>query len=134
MRNKNIDLIVESLKKVNEEEEFDLEKIKYLYHTVRDEKGKDYVLKSGIKADRLGHVYLSAKPMNKGAYAKKGHVFLVKIPKSDNLWDWRDMWEESLDKTYDPKNPYFIYEGDISLKYIEYVGKVGEVKKLVKTI
>lgn len=78
--------------------------IKTLYHWVRDDKAKDFVLKKGIVPDRLGFIYLSEKPLR-----QDGHIFLVAIPDNMFLFDWREFWVDGDDKEYDPNNPYYVY-------------------------
>ena len=84
--------------------------IKKLYHSVFNEKSKNYVLANGIKADSDNMVYLSEKPM-KNAVA----VFLVTIPDKSKLHDWREFWQDEdgndidYDHEYDSSNPYYVY-------------------------
>ena len=89
---------------------------KMLYHSVVSEKIRDFVLKNGIKADSSNFVYLSTKPINKPPYK---YTFQVKVPNSDLLFDWRDMWDEGPEHQYDKNNPYYVYNGDISTQYIK---------------
>lgn len=100
----------------------DTKRIKTLYHSVFNDKAKDYVLKNGIKCDQYHWVYLSEKPIiNKLVKA----VFLVTIPKNDLLYDWREIWcdedgnEIDMDHEYDPNNPYYMYNADIPKQYVK---------------
>ena len=110
------------------------ENIKTLYHSVRSEKERDFVLQNGIKADFDKMVYLSKYPLNKNQFK---FSFIVKIPNNKKLYDWREIWEEDLDKEYDAKNPYFVYEGDIPKQYIKLADdkkiKLSEIIKLVES-
>ena len=86
-----------------------------LYHNVTSEAVRDFVLQNGIKADKDGMVYLSKKPITKLPFK---YSFEVRVPDMSKLWDWRDIWSDSDDKEYDPKNPYYVYEGSIDKQYI----------------
>jgi len=100
---------------------YDTDNIKTLYHWVRDDRVRDYVLENGITADDDYSVYLSAKPL----YTDRGHLFEVTIPDNYRLRDWRYSWwnddkvEFDFDHQYNPENPYFIYEGDIPKEYVK---------------
>lgn len=118
---------------INLVEELDYKKlyrIKYLYHWVSEERVRNYILKNGITKDEDGFVYLSEKPFNKTRkdWSKtKGFLFKVKIPNNDLLYFWEEFWtdengnEIDSDHQADPKNQYYIYMGDIPLKYVEEV-------------
>ena len=94
----------------------DTTNIKILYHSVISELNKNYVLENGITKDEQNFVYLSEKPM--GKHFK--YTFKVIIPNNDNLYDWREIWNDGEDnKEYDDKNPYFVYMGDINIKNIQ---------------
>ena len=95
----------------------DTDNIKTLYHWVKDEVKKDFVLKNGIISDEYGFIYLSEKPFR----TDKGYIFLVTIPDNDHLFDWREFWEDnSLGKEYDPTNPYYLYvDQRIPVEYIQ---------------
>lgn len=86
-----------------------------LYHSVTTEASRDFVLQNGIKADSDHMVYLSEKPITTGPFK---YSFKVKVPDPNKLWDWRDIWDDSDDKEYDPNNPYYVYEGDIAKQYV----------------
>ena len=84
---------------------------KVLYHSVPDERKRDFVLQNGIKSDNDGMVYLSKKPMTAVPYK---YSFKVKVPDMSKLWDWEEIWGDGGgDKENDPSNPYYVYEGDI---------------------
>ena len=106
-------LIREEVRKIISEEQMP----KVLFHSVRDEKTKEYILRNGIKADDMDMVYLSKKPMG-GIYK---FTFEVEVPDETKLHDWRDVWEDGYDKEYDVNNPYFIYEGDIPKQYVKLI-------------
>lgn len=89
-----------------------------LYHSVTDDYVRDFVLKYGIKADDQNFVYLSEKPITRPPFK---HTFKVKIPNPAELFDWKEMWEESPDKEYDESNPYFIYNNDIPRQYVKLI-------------
>tara|TARA_B100000900_G_scaffold397080_1_gene397026 strand:+ start:826 stop:1905 length:1080 start_codon:yes stop_codon:yes gene_type:complete len=91
---------------------------KVLYHSVTDERTRDFVLKNGIKMDNQGFVYLSKKPITRLPFK---YTFKVKIPNMDALYDWRDVWDDGLDKEYDKTNPYYIYNNDIPKQYIKLI-------------
>jgi hypothetical protein len=91
---------------------------KVLYHSVTDERVRDFVLKNGIKMDSQGFVYLSKKPITRLPFK---YTFKVKIPDMDALYDWRDVWDAGLDKEYDKTNPYYIYNNDIPKQYIKLI-------------
>ena len=97
--------------------------IEYLYHWVQDDDVMNFVLKNGIIAVSDEDVYLSEKPL----FSDRGHLFKVKIPKKERLYDWREMWYDDngiafdSDHQYDEKNPYFIYMGDIPKENVELV-------------
>lgn len=91
--------------------------IKALYHWVRDDKAKEFVLKNGIVPDKWGFIYLSEKPLR-----EDGHMFLVTIPNNMFLFDWREFWEEGEGKEYDPDNPYYVYvDNTIPPEYIKLI-------------
>jgi hypothetical protein len=90
---------------------------KILYHSVRSEKERDFILQNGIKADADSMVYLSEKPI--GIPYK--YTFAVTVPNPDKLHDWREVWDTANDKEYDADNPYYVYEGDISKLYVKLV-------------
>lgn len=96
---------------------------KVLYHSVKNEQARDFVLQNGIKADENSMVYLSTKPVG-GLYK---FTFEVKVPDMNKLHDWREVWSDSDDKEYDPANPYFVYEGDIPAKYVKLTANVPPV-------
>ena len=89
-----------------------------LYHSVTDDYVRDFVMQNGIKADDQNFVYLSEKPITRPPFK---HTFKVKIPNMDELFDWRDMWDESPDKVYDKSNPYYIYNNDIPKQYVKLI-------------
>ena len=90
---------------------------KILFHSVKSEREKDFVLQNGIKADDNYMVYLSEKPI--GVPYK--YTFEVKVPDVSKLHDWREVWSDNGDKEYDAKNPYYVYEGDIPKQYIKLI-------------
>ena len=82
-----------------------------LYHSVSNERVRDFVLQNGIKADDQGMVYLSEKPITEKPYK---YSFKVIVPDIYKLWDWEEIWGDGGDdKENDPNNPYYVYEGDI---------------------
>jgi len=84
---------------------------KALYHSVSNERKRDFVLQNGIKGDDQGMVYLSEKPMTKPPYK---YSFKVKVPDVNKLWNWEEIWGDGgIDKENDPNNPFYVYEGDI---------------------
>jgi hypothetical protein len=84
---------------------------KVLYHSVSNERKRDFVLQNGIKSDEDGMVYLSKKPITTTPYK---YSFKVKVPDMNKLWDWDEIWGNGGDdKENDPNNPYYVYEGDI---------------------
>lgn len=92
-----------------------------LYHSVDSEKTLEFVQAKGIVKDEQGFVYLSKKPLSGSRFK---YVFKVTIPKDkmDNLYDWREFWTDGEgDKEYDPKNPYYIYTGNIPKEWIQLV-------------
>lgn len=105
-------LIREEVRKVLKEDTLP----KVLYHSVTSEAARDYILKNGIKADSNSMVYLSEKPMTTTPYK---YSFEVRVPDMNKLWDWRDIWSDSMDKEYDENNPYYVYEGDIAKQYVK---------------
>ena len=100
----------------------DTRNIKSLYHTVFDERTRDFVLENGIVQDDFGLVYLAEKPLDN----RDGYVFKVTIPNNNQLLDWREAWYDdageeidSMNHQYDEDNPYYIYSGNIAREYIE---------------
>jgi hypothetical protein len=90
---------------------------KELFHSVKDERTRDFIIQNGIKADENYMVYLSEKPI--GAPYK--YTFKVSIPNHTKLHDWREVWDDSIDKEYDTENPYYVYEGDIPKQYVKLI-------------
>lgn len=94
-----------------------------MFHWVENDGIRDYVLNNGITIDTQGIVYLSVLPLYPVEYG--GHVFEVKIPNSNNLVDWREVWcdeegnEIDSDHEYNPNNPYYCYFGNIPKEYIK---------------
>ena len=96
----------------------DTSNIKYLYHWAGTEEKCKYILEHGIAPDIQGMIYLSAKPL----YFNKGYVFLVRIPDTRLLYDWREFWEEGEGKVYDNNNAYFVYvDNPIPKEYITLI-------------
>ena len=89
---------------------------KVLYHSVTTETIRDFVLKNGIKADSSNFVYLSTKPITKAPFK---YTFEVTVPDPAKLWDWRDIWSDDTEHTYDEANPYYVYEGDIAKQFVK---------------
>lgn len=109
----------------------DTKNIKFLYHSVVSEKVRDFVLKNGIKSDSNHMVYLSKFPIKKNPFK---FSFVVNIPDNKKLYDWREIWEEGLDKEYDSKNPYFVYEGDIPRQYLKLTESKMKLSELINLV
>jgi hypothetical protein len=90
---------------------------KILFHSVKDEISRDFVIQNGIMADENHMVYLSEKPIG---YPYK-YTFKVSIPDHTKLHDWREVWGDDMDKQYDTENPYYVYEGDIGKQYVKLI-------------
>ena len=93
-----------------------------VYHSVYKPESIKYVQENGISPDRDGFVYLSKYPIIKNDYK---YVFEVHLPRSmwDNFYDWREFWGGGsfVNKSYDQKNPYFLYQGIIPPEYCKLV-------------
>ncbi len=90
---------------------------KILFHSVKDERTRDFVIQNGIKADENYMIYLSKKPI--GTPYK--YTFKVSIPDNTKLHDWREVWDDNIDKEYDTENPFYVYEGDIPKQYVKLI-------------
>jgi hypothetical protein len=93
-----------------------------LYHSVFNQRSLDFVLENGIFADDAGFVYLAEKPFDHALA-----VFEVTVPDERDLYDWETFWldddgnEIDFDHELDPNNKYYMYMGNIPLKYIRRV-------------
>lgn len=73
-------------------------------------------------ADDQGFVYLAEKPFDHALA-----VFEVTVPNERDLYDWETFWldddgnEIDFDHELDPNNKYYMYMGNIPLKYIRRV-------------
>ena len=92
---------------------------KVLYHNVTSEHVRDSIIANGIRPNDEHMIYLSTKPITRAPYK---YTFEVRIPDSNYLYDWRDIWSDSTDKEYDEKNPYYIYhEKSIPKEYVKLI-------------
>lgn len=93
-----------------------------LYHSVFNRRSLNFVLENGIVADDAGFVYLAEKPFDHAIA-----VFEVTVPNESDLYDWEDFWldddgnEIDFDHELDPNNKYYMYMGNIPLKYIKQI-------------
>lgn len=93
-----------------------------LYHSVFNQRSLNFVLENGIVADDAGFVYLAEKPFDHAIA-----VFEVTVPNESDLYDWEDFWldddgnEIDFDHELDPNNKYYMYMGNIPLKYIKRI-------------
>ena len=100
-------------------ERFFKEKRIKLYHAVRSEDQLNFVLKNGLKPDNHGFIYLSKYPLDNPRFK---YVFEVNLPKDDRIFTFEEIWGEGDDEHEDdPKNPYFISDEAIPVKFLKRI-------------